>query len=219
MLQLTRAAVVCTEPPEALETMRRSFDASHAMRLPRFLDADLLEQVRQAVRHAHFYDREDEGLAREQCMDGNSILGLLLLIMNDPALFDVIRRVTGCPPIGSFAGRVYLMQQGAGHYSHWHSDVGSGRLIGVSVNLTDGEFTGGRFELRQAGATEADWRVTNAGAGDAVLFRIADTLQHRVTEIQGDVPRVAFAGWFQSQPDFLAILKLGAETSEKHEVY
>jgi hypothetical protein len=219
MLQLTRAALVCTEPPEALETMRRSFDASHAIRLPRFLDADLLEEVRRAVRHAHFYDREDEGLARERCMDANSILGLLLLVMNDPALIDVIRRITGCPPIGSFAGRVYLMQRGAGHYSHWHSDVGSGRLIGVSVNLTDGEFTGGRFELRQADATEADWHATNAGAGDAVLFRIAETLQHRVTEVHGNVPRVTFAGWFQSQPDFLATLKLGAERAEKHEVY
>src|SRR5947207_1597287 len=150
MLQLTRAALVCTEPPEALETMRRSFDASHAIFLPRFLDADLLQEVRQAVHDAHFYDREDEGLAREQCMDANSVLGLLLLIMNDPPLFKMIRRITGCPPIGSFAGRVYLMQQAAGHYSHWHSDVGSARLIGVSVNLTEGEFTGGRFELRQA---------------------------------------------------------------------
>jgi hypothetical protein len=33
------------------------------------------------------------------------------------------------------------------------------------------------------------------------------------------VPRVTFAGWFQSQPDFLATLKLGAERTEKHEVY
>jgi hypothetical protein len=65
--------------------------------------------------------------------------------------------------VGSFAGGVYLMQRGAGYYSHWHSDVGGVRLI--------------------------------------------------------NVPRVTFADWFQSQPDFLATLKLGAERTEKHEVY
>jgi hypothetical protein len=199
--------------------MRRAFEASHAIRLPRFFDAELLAMVRDTVRHASFSDREDEGLAREQCMDQNSMLGMLFLILNDHRLFDAIRRISGCAPIGSFAGRVYLMRQGAGHYDRWHSDVDGARLIGMSVNLTEGEFKGGRFELREAGARDAAWSIANGGPGDAVLFRIADTLQHRVTEVEGDVPRVAFAGWFQSQPDFLSVLKRGTGTAETHEVY
>lgn len=219
MLQLTRAAFTCTEPPDALDAMRQAFDASHAIRLPRLLDPDLLDLVRRTVRHASFSDREDPGLAREQCMDQNGILGLLFLIMNDERLFDVIRRITGCAPIGSFAGRVYLLRQGAGHYGRWHSDVDGARLIGISVNLTEGEFTGGRFELRDLDSGDVTSRIANAGPGDAVLFRIADNLQHRVTEVEGHVPRVAFAGWFQSQPHFLDVLKGGAETVERHEVY
>jgi hypothetical protein len=219
MLQLTRAALVCSEPREALDAMRRAFDATHAIRLPRFFDADLLALVREAVSQTRFADREDEGLAREECMDQNSVLGMLLLIMNDHRLFDVVRRITGCESIGSFVGRIYQMRSGAGHYDRWHSDVDGARLIGISVNLTDREFAGGRFELRRAGASGADWSLANVGPGDAVLFRIADTLEHRVTEVEGDVARVAFAGWFQSRPDFLAALKQGAETAEKHEVY
>ena len=219
MLQLTRAALVCDEPPASLEAMRRSFDSAHALRLPRFFDGDILAAVRAAVRATHFSDREDEGLAREECMDQNSVLGMLFLLMNDHRLFDVIRRITGCADIGSFAGRVYQMRRGAGHYDRWHSDVDGARLIGISVNLTEGEFGGGRFELRHRGSETAHWDVANVGAGDAVLFRIADTLQHRVTEVEGDVPRVAFAGWFQSRPDFLAVLKKGADSAEKHEVY
>jgi hypothetical protein len=218
MLQLTRAALVCTEPPEALDAMRRSFEAAHVIRLPRFVDPELLELVRQTVRRAHFSDREDEGFAREACMEHNSTLGLLFLVMNDPRLFDVIRRITGCAPIGSFAGRIYLMRAGEAHH-RWHSDVEGSRLIGISVNLTEREFAGGRFELRHAGATEAEWSAANAGGGDAILFRIADGLQHRVTDVEGDVPRVAFAGWFQSRPDFLAVLKRGAGRAETHEVY
>ena len=197
--------------------MRRSFDASHAIRLPRLFGADVLRFVREAVGVARFSDREDAGLAREQCMDHNTILGMLFLIMNDVRLFDVIRRITGCPPIGSFAGRIYLMRSNAGHYDRWHSDVDGKRLIGISVNLTEASFSGGRFELRPSDAVEPTWSFANVGAGDAVLFRIADHLQHRVTDVDGDIARVAFAGWFQSHPDFLTVLKEGA--SETHEVY
>jgi len=218
MLQLTRAAFVCTEAPDALDAMRRSFEAAHVIRLPRFVDTDLLELVRQTVRRAHFSHREDEGFAREACMDQNSTLGLLFLIMNDPKLFDVIRRITGCAPIGSFAGRIYLMRAGEAHH-RWHSDVDGTRLIGISVNLTEHVFEGGRFELRHAGATNPEWSFTNGAGGDAILFRIAADLQHRVTDVEGDVPRIAFAGWFQSEPDFLSVLKRGAERAETHEVY
>lgn len=187
--------------------MRRCFDRSHAIRLSGFFDPELVEFVRLSVREGKFSDRADEGLAREQCMDPNAALGLLYLIANDGNLFDIIRRITGCGPIGSFIGRVYLMRAGAGHYDRWHSDMDGARLIGMSVNLTDGEFQGGKFELRQAGSDSVGWTVANTGPGDAILFRIADGLQHRVTGVEGDVARVAFAGWFQSGADLLSVLK------------
>jgi len=211
MLQLTRSALVCTESPESLAEMRRCFDRSHALRLPRLFHPDLLDFVQRAVRTARFVDRADEGLTLEQCMDPNPMLGMLYLIANDGRLFDVIRRVTGCGPIGSFIGRVYLRLAAAGHYDRWHSDVNGRRLIGMSVNLTEREFEGGRFELRQTDSDRVEWAVANTGPGDAVLFRIADGLQHRVTAVEGHVARVAFAGWFQSGPDLLSLLKAGGD--------
>src|SRR5882672_611397 len=138
MLQLTRAALLCTETSDALEAMRRSFDVSNAILLPRFLDTELLGLVRQAVRETPFSDRKDEGLAYEECMSHNNILGLLHLIMNDRRVFELIRGITDCSPIGSFAGRIYRMRAGAGHFDRWHSDMDGARLIGVSVNLTEG---------------------------------------------------------------------------------
>ena len=218
MLQLTRAALVCPDAG-ALEAMRRSFDASNAILLPRFLDAELLGLVRQAVRDTPFSDRKDEGLAYEECMDHNNILGMLHLIMNDPRVFEAIRRVTRCPSVGSFAGRIYRMRAGVGHFDRWHSDMDGARLIGVSVNLTEGTFDGGQFELRPAGSHDTTWSVANVGPGDAILFRISETLQHRVSDVRGEVPKVALAGWFQARPDFLAVLKSGAESAETREVY
>jgi hypothetical protein len=191
--------------------MRRCFDRSHALRLPGLFHPELLDLVQRSVRTARFFDRADEGLTREQCMDPTPTLGMLYLIANDQRLFDVIRRVTGCGPIGSFIGRVYLRLAAAGHYDRWHSDMNGVRLIGMSVNLTEGAFEGGRFELRQTGSDSAAWAVVNTGRGDAILFRIADGLQHRVTAVEGDVPRVAFAGWFQSGPDLLSLLKAGVD--------
>jgi hypothetical protein len=189
--------------------MRRDFDRSHAIRLPGFFHPELLDLVGRSIRAASFFDRADEGLTREQCMENNGMLGMLYLIANDGRLFDIIGRVTGCGHIDSFIGRVYLMRGAAGHYDAWHSDVNGVRLIGMSVNLSEGTFEGGRFELRQRGSDSADWAVANTGPGDAILFRIADGLQHRVTNVDGDVARVAFAGWFQSGPDLLSLLKAG----------
>lgn len=202
---------MCTEAPESLAALRRAFDADRAIRLPGFFDARLLQMVRDAARPDVFALREDEGIAREECMDQrHSALAMLLLIMNDPRVFDLVRRITGCGPIGSFIGRIYQLRRGAGHYDRWHSDVDGARLIGISVNLSDGEFAGGHFELRHVDAAAAEWRVANVVAGDAVLFRIADSLRHRVTEVTGEVPRRAFAGWFQAYPDFLSVLKQDA---------
>jgi hypothetical protein len=51
--------------------------------------------------------------------------------------------------------------------------------------------------------------VANTGPGDALLFRIARHLTHRVTPVDGTADKTAFAGWFRSEPEFIALLKLG----------
>jgi hypothetical protein len=187
--------------------MRRSFDRCHGLRLRGFLDPDLLDYVRRGLQHATFYDRDHDDIAREECMHENTTLAMLWLIANDPRLFGAIERITGCDTIRYFNGRVYRMRAGANHYDRWHSDMTDGRLIGISVNLSNGEFRGGQFELRSTETDAAAWQVANTGPGDAILFRIDENLRHRVTTVEGSVPRVAYAGWFQSAPDLLALLK------------
>lgn len=206
MLQLTRAAFVCTESEEELVAMRRSFERDHAIRLPHLFDPALVAFVQQYVREARFADRDD-GVAREACMEDNAILAMLYLITNDDRLFDAIRAITGCAPIGAFLGRVYRMRAAAGHYDQWHSDVIDGRLIGMSVNLTEGDFAGGVFELRRNISDVPHWSAANTRAGDAILFEISDDLLHRVSAVEGSIPRVAYAGWFQSGPVFTTLLE------------
>jgi hypothetical protein len=44
--------------------------------------------------------------------------------------------------------------------------------------------------------------ASNRGAGDMLIFRIGASLQHQVTSVSGDAPKVSFAGWFLSKPPF-----------------
>src|ERR1041385_2731652 len=207
MLQLTRSMFVCTETPDSLSSMRCTFDEQHALRLPRFLEPDLLAYVHQSIRAASFYERDHEDIAREACMCDNPMLALLCLIMNDTRLFDVIRRITGCAPIGYFNGRIYAFAADANHFDQWHSDTIDDRRIGISINMSEGLFEGGVFELRHADAEATHWSIANTGSADAILFRIGDDLLHRVTPVIGPVPRVAYAGWFQGRGDLLSLLK------------
>lgn len=214
MLQLTRSRLVCTETPDSLSAMQRTFGEQHALRLPRFLDPDLLAYVHQSIRVASFYQRDHEDIAREACMVDNPMLAMMCLIMNDTRLFDVIHTITGCTPIGYFSGRIYAFAADANHFDQWHSDTVDDRRIGISINLTEGLFEGGVFELRRADADASHWSIANTGPGDAILFRIADDLLHRVTPVVGPVPRVAYAGWFQGRGDLLTLLKKTAEATD-----
>ena len=44
--------------------------------------------------------------------------------------------------------------------------------------------------------------------GDAIVFKLADNLQHRNTPLIGSVAKTAFAGWFRShQPDYYSSIR------------
>jgi hypothetical protein len=211
MIQLTRRAFINDETSSSIAALRESFDSVHAVHLPRFFDQDLLDYVQRAIRSASFYDRShgrSGDIGREECMADNTVLAMLVLLANDSRLLTLVRTVSGCPPIGSFDGRVYRMRGGVGHFDRWHSDTGGdNRLIGMSVNVSEAVYEGGTFELRSADSDHVLWRITNTGPGDAVMFRIAENLVHRVSVVQGENARTAFAGWFQSRPDFLSLLR------------
>jgi hypothetical protein len=111
-----------------------------------------------------------------------------------------VETLTGCAPIARFSGRVYRMIPGPQHYDSWHSDSEEERLIGLSLNLSEEVFAGSIFQLRAVGSDRVLCEVANTGFGDAVLFRIAPDLLHRITPLEGAVPKTAYAGWFRSSP-------------------
>ena len=100
------------------------------------------------------------------------------------------------------------MLPSSAHYDSWHDDINAdeGRILGMSVNLSPVRFAGGAFELRGRESKNMVYRHENTGPGDALIFRLSPRLQHRVTDVVGDVPKTAFAGWFRSEPDDYRVL-------------
>ncbi len=46
--------------------------------------------------------------------------------------------------------------------------------------------------------------VALTGFGDTILFRLAETLNHRVTDVETGPSRTVFTGWFLRRPTLSA---------------
>jgi hypothetical protein len=75
-------------------------------------------------------------------------------------------------------------------------------MVAMSINLSAKPYSGGVLEIRTRESGKVLHRTANTGPGDAILFRVAPGLQHRVTAVEGEVPRTAYAGWFIAGTDF-----------------
>jgi hypothetical protein len=216
MVQLTRSGLTLSSQ-QALESLRAQFDRQHCIRLPGFLDSNLLSFVRGRLEEAEFAERAHDDIGVELCLKHDTALDLLYFIANDQRLFGLVQQLTGCDRIGCFLGRIYRMAPGSGHYDSWHGDTINHRLIGMSVNLGARKYAGGLFQLRERRSPNIVCEVANTGSGDAILFRIASDLVHRVTSVEGTTPKTAFAGWFHSEPEFLSLFANGARRSVEQE--
>jgi hypothetical protein len=202
LIQLTKFGVEFPASPASGNRLRREFRNRQYLKLKNFFESSLLNLVRNRIAGASFYEKTDEGIATEDRMNDATNLGLLLLVMNSQALFDAIELITGCGKIGCFNGRVYRFEAGANHYDSWHDDkADERRLVGISVNLSEKIYSGGKLQIRDKRSHKLLHNVSNTGYGDAVIFRLSKRLEHRVTPVR-TATRTVVAGWFQSAPDF-----------------
>jgi hypothetical protein len=186
-----------------IEALAARFAAEHVLALPQFLGADLLSLFDARLPAARFTARVEDGVEIEHALDDPALIGLLLMIINDPALFGVVRRLAGCAPIGCFTGRVQrrTASDGRRHYYPWHTDATEGRLVGLTVNLGHEPFAGGTLQMRRTGSGAIVAEATHQRRGDAFLFRIAEDFEHHVTPLTSG-SRLVLAGWFRDAENF-----------------
>jgi hypothetical protein len=202
LIQLTKSGVEFSASPAAGNRLRREFRNHQHLKLKNFFASPLLSIVQNRIAGASFFEKTDEGIATEDRMNDATNLGLLLFVMNSQKLFDAVELITGCGKIGCFNGRVYRFESDANHHDSWHDDkADERRLVGISINLSEKIYSGGKFQIRDKQSRKLLHNVGNTGCGDAVIFRLSKQLEHRVTPVR-TATRTVLVGWFQSAPDF-----------------
>jgi|ERR1044072_5878588 hypothetical protein len=207
-IQIGNSGTSYSGSEQDLQRWRDQFHREHFVKFPALLSPTLLAALQQQIQQADFRERVHEGIGdnQELCMTDNAASAALLFMVNDKSLFQIVQSVTGCDEIGCFQGRVYRVAGGR-HHDSWHNDIGEDRLVGMSINLSSDVYSGGVLQIRDRTSGDVLSEAPNEGAGDAVLFRLSDRLQHRITDVEGTVSKTAFAGWFRAQPDFSSLLK------------
>jgi hypothetical protein len=200
MLQLSSRSVVTSLSGAEFERFRCDWRKNHLVVLPQFFDTALLELVRAHVRGAEFFDNRHPASGRETTMKKDRIIWQLDFLMNTAALLQQIEAITGCGPLRYFQGRVYQLTPGTDQGHDWHDDFAHHRRLGVSVNLSERVFAGGVLQLRDDRTKATLAEISNTGAGDCVIFRLGDDIEHRVLPVTGAVARQAYAGWFHDGP-------------------
>jgi len=200
----THRSSVVSKSPAQLESARTEFEDHHCVRLPGFLDEPVLDRIRSYVDEGEFSIRRYRGMPIEPRMDAGKAAGLLLLLINDPALFDLVRAITRCRRIGRFDGAIRRMIPGREHEEPWHGEIFGHGLVGMSIDLSAGPYSGGVVQMRDRYSYEVYTEV-DTEPGDAVLVRLAPFLQRRVTAVEGGDPRTSYSGRFM-------LRKKGAES-------
>jgi hypothetical protein len=219
MIHMTQQGLTFTGTQVDAESLRRCFERQHYLMLKDFLDPHIISLILPFLGPAEYVPAKYEHVGSELRMEPNPALDILSFLANDVKLFDLVQTITGCGSIGCFQGRVYKLIPDPLHNFEWHNDLQEPiRLVAMSVNLTEGMFRGGVLQIREVRSGKITAEVANVGFGNAVLFGISDDLEHRVTGIEGDTPRVSFAGWFKSGPGLPSQARqshadMGAETS------
>ena len=110
-------------------------------------------------------------------------------LMNNETLSNTVQRVTGCSQFGMYLGRIYRIVPTTiitilGTMIWFLTES-----LAMSINLTPEPYTGGTVQFRETQSGRIVNEVHNVGLGDAMIFRIAPFLEHRVTPVTGTVPR------------------------------
>src|SRR5688572_10654883 len=105
-------------PLDTVQALAREFDVNHAVHLPAFLDADLLQELQRRLATASWSEQIHPELtppARNLRLSDAALYTVMLALMNDPKLTRFVEGVTGCDPVGAWIGQLYLMDSVGGH--------------------------------------------------------------------------------------------------------
>lgn len=220
MIRLGRNGVEWSYDDE-WRALQEEMRTRHCVLLEDFLSPSFISLVRPLLtteRFVPYQDGDPKGkcFAREMRLEASDPLaGLFAFCLNSPRLYRAVGELAGLgEDVRYFISKTYKMFPAGDDFDSWHDDAYCGRrLLGLSINLGTEPTQGGEFQIRDrsgAGRSNEPYRTIKNNFGAACLFRIDERLVHRVSPLEGTVPRFCTAGWFVSQPDLRDIISAAA---------
>lgn len=216
MIRLGRNGVEWLKDDE-WRALQEEMRTRHCVLLKDFLSSSFISLVRPLLtteRFVPYQDVDPKGkcFAREMRLEASDLLARLFAFrLNSPRLYRAVGDLAGLgEDIRYFISKTYKMFPAGVDFDSWHTDYGYERLLGLSINLGTEPTQGGEFQIRDRGGGRKLHRTIKNNFGDACLFRIDKRLVHRVSPLEGTVPRFCTAGWFVSQPDLRDLISAGA---------
>ena len=114
--QLTRAGVRHPSLDE-VTALRDEYAARHCVTLRDFLEPQLLSWLQRRVARGRWIETVHQALdppSVDLMLVDDVASGAFVAMTNTPEVFDLVRSITGCAPIGCYAFRVYRMEKGKG---------------------------------------------------------------------------------------------------------
>jgi hypothetical protein len=204
MIQLSQTDVLIDQ--DAIPKLAAEFAATGCVRLPGFLTPPILKPLLGWLETAQFVVRDEfehsgQVVGTTLFVPGTErSLFLLHFILNRPALFRVVERISDCPRVANFTGRLHRTIAEPDHQIDWHNDAVDGRTLGIGINLSAEPYSGGTFQIRNPNR-EVCAEVGRAAPGDAYLFSIGRGWQHRLTPVDSG-QRTVGVGWFRTGRDW-----------------
>lgn len=190
-----------TEMRAAPETYAPVFARHRAIECPDIIEPDFLAGLIDRCRRGGFVAEHVERLGSREIETPERAGVALGVALGRPAFLRWVEAVTGHRDLHRVVGRVIQARANGIDALDWHDDRhDKARRLAITVNLSDASYDGGDFELREVATHRMLATYRHHRPGTALIFDVADDIEHRVLPVTGGGPRRIFTGWFMA-PD------------------
>lgn len=188
-----------TDLSAAPEAYAPIFARHRAIECPDLVATDFLAGLIDRCRRGGFVAEDVEWLGSREIETPERVGIALSIALGRPSFLRWIEAVTGHRGLERVSGRVVQARANAIDALDWHDDrYDKARRLAIVVNLSDAGFDGGGFELREVATGRMLTTYRHQRAGTALIFDVADDIEHRVLPVTGGGPRRVFTGWFMA---------------------
>jgi hypothetical protein len=192
-----------------LPNFQEQFEKENIFICPELLSNSIQPTILDKLKNTSYIQKIDQKkdgmvISQEYAIPHDAVITRIInFYLNQEKVINTVRKISNNQKINSFKGRVYKFEPDKFSFDNWHDDTNNNsRLLGLSINLSEEIYQGGEFQIRDKKTKQIYAKVKHLNWGSAHFFRIHPTLEHMVSKIKGNSPRVAFAGWFMNDPFF-----------------